>query len=53
MPTWLQRIRMGFMSGTEIAGFLERFSRFFSAVDSICRFFLTTYRKPQRRNRNK
>ena len=53
MRTWPQRIRMEFMSGTEIAGFPERFSRFFSAEDSICRFFLTMYRMLRRRNRNK
>jgi len=41
MRTWLQPIRVGFMTETEIAGFPERFSRFSSAGDSICRFFLT------------
>jgi hypothetical protein len=41
MRTWLQRILMAFMSGTETAGFPEGFSRFFSAGDSICHFFLT------------
>ena len=41
MRTWLQRTRVGFVSGTETAGFPKGFFRFFSAEDSICRFFLT------------
>jgi hypothetical protein len=53
MRTWLQRIRVGFMSGIEIDGFPERFSRFFTAGDSMCRFFLTMYRTPQRTISNK